>query len=232
MLHENEKEEVIIAAKQDRVEALGKMARVSMKAASTRDRAVNEASPRAPHVVLVPGFLSQEKAVALLERIRAESEFRENYIQLFSSKPIPRLEVWYGSWDYPYSNGIVLKAAPMPDYLQAVIRDISAAGFGEFNAIPINRYRDGKDYVSPHSDDDYGDPEPTIPTLTLGAARPFRLAKMVGGRRLDKSTTVEFLPDHGDLFVMRGRTNSEWQHWVPKKPIGERINLTFRVRQA
>jgi alkylated DNA repair dioxygenase AlkB len=187
-----------------------------------------------PDVDLVSGFLSPEKADALLERIRAESEFRQNYIQLFGSRPIPRLEAWYGSWDYPYSKGIVLKAAPMPDYLQDVIREISATGFGEFNAVLINRYRDGEDYISPHSDDDYGDPEPTIPSLTLGAARPFRLAKMVSGRRLDKSTTVEFLPGHGDLLVMRGRTNAEWQHWVPKtvKPIGERINLTFRMRQA
>lgn len=187
-----------------------------------------------PDVVLVTDFLSPEKANALLERIRAESEFRQNYIQLFGSKPIPRLEAWYGSWDYPYSHGIVLKAAPMPEYLQDVIRDISAAGFGEFNAVLINRYRHGKDYISPHSDDDYGDPEPNIPSLTLGATRPFRLAKIIGGSKLDKSTTVEYLPGHGDLLVMRGRTNSEWQHWVPKtvKPIGERINLTFRMRQA
>jgi alkylated DNA repair dioxygenase AlkB len=41
---------------------------------------------------------------------------------------------------------------------------------------------------------------------------------------------VEYVPQHGDLIVMKGRTNAEWQHWVPKtaKPVGERINLTFR----
>jgi alkylated DNA repair dioxygenase AlkB len=234
MLDEDEREEVKIAAKQASVKALGEMARVSTQAASTRYRAVNEASPRAPAVILVPGFLSRERADALLERIRAESGFRQNYIQLFGGKPIPRLEAWYGSWDYPYSKGIVLKAAPMPDYLQDVIREIGAAGLGEFNAVLINRYRDGKDYISPHSDDDYGDPEPTITSLTLGATRPFRLAKIISGSMLDKSTTVEYLPAHGDLLIMRGRTNSEWQHWVPRtvRPIGERINLTFRMRQA
>jgi alkylated DNA repair dioxygenase AlkB len=118
----------------------------------------------------------------------------------------------------------------MPGYLQAVIDRIAAAGFGTFNSVLINRYRDGRDYISPHSDDDYGDPEPTIPSLTLGAGRPFRLAKIISGAKLDKSTTVEYMPHHGDLVVMRGRTNAEWQHWVPKtaKPVGERINLTFR----
>jgi alkylated DNA repair dioxygenase AlkB len=122
----------------------------------------------------------------------------------------------------------------MPEYLRTVIDKIAAASFGDFNAVLINRYRGGKDYISPHSDDDYGDPEPTIPSLTLGAARPFRLAKIISGSKLDKSTTVEFLPGHGDLVVMRGQTNAEWQHWVPKtaKAVGERINLTFRNKSV
>lgn len=187
-----------------------------------------------PDVVFIPGFLNHAESDALLARIHSEAEFGQNYIQLFGRKAIPRLEAWYGSWDYPYSNGITLKAAPMPDYLQAVIDKIKATGFGDCNAVLINRYRDGSDYISPHSDDDYGDPEPTIPSLTLGAARPFRLAKLDGKSKLDKSTTVECLPGHGDLLVMKGRTNAEWQHWVPKtaKPVGERINLTFRNKRA
>src|SRR5271167_377358 len=183
-----------------------------------------------PDVVFIPKFLTQAEADELFARIKTAADFRQNYIQLYGRKAIPRLEAWYGTWDYPYSKGVVLKAAPMPDYLQAVIDRIAAAGFGTFNAVLINRYRDGSDYISPHSDDDYGDPEPTIPSLTLGAARPFRLAKIISGAKLDKSTTVEYVPQHGDLLVMRGRTNAEWQHWVPKtaKPVGERINLTFR----
>lgn len=187
-----------------------------------------------PNVVFVRQFLSREEADALMERIRTEAEFRQNYIQLYGCKAIPRLEAWYGSWDYPYSKGVVLKAAPMPGYFQEVIERIDAAGFGKFNAVLINRYRDGKDYISPHSDDDYGDAVPTIPSLTLGAARPFRLARIISGSKLDKSTMVEFLPGHGDLVVMRGRTNADWQHWVPKtaKPIGERINLTFRNKSV
>lgn len=197
---------------------------------SLRSEARHPATKPTADVVVVPNFLTQVEADELLARIKTAADFRQNYIQLYGRKAIPRLEAWYGTWDYPYSKGVVLKAAPMPDYLQAVIDKIKAAGFGEFNAVLINRYRDGSDYISPHGDDDYGDPEPTIPSLTLGAARPFRLAKIVSGSKLDKSTTVEYLPQHGDLLVMRGRTNPEWQHWVPKtsKPVGERINLTFR----
>lgn len=187
-----------------------------------------------PNLVVVHQFLSREEADVPLQRIRTEAEFRQNYIQLYGRKAIPRMEAWYGSWDYPYSKGVVLKVALMPDYFQEVIERIDAAGFGKFNAVFINRYRDGKDYISPHSDNDYGDPEPTIPSLTLGATRPLRLAKIVSGSKLDKSTTVELLPGHGDLVVMRGRTNTEWQHWVPKtaQPVGERLNLRFRNKSV
>jgi alkylated DNA repair dioxygenase AlkB len=183
-----------------------------------------------PDVVFIERFLTRADADTLLDRIRSASKFKQNQINLYGRKNVPRLEAWYGTWDYPYSKGVVLKAAPMPDYLQAVIEKVAKAGFGSYNAVLINRYRDGNDYISAHSDDDYGDPEPTIPSLTLGAARPFRLAKIISGSKLDKVTTVEFLPGHGDLIVMRGRTNAEWQHWIPKtaKAVGERINLTFR----
>lgn len=185
----------------------------------------------APDVVFARGFLSPVEADALLSAIRQNAEFRQNHIRLYGLKAIPRLEAWYGTWDYPYSSGVVLKAAPIPAYLQAIFDKIMEAGFGSYNAVLINRYRSGSDYISPHSDDDYRDAEPTIPSLTLGASRPFRLARIKGKNKLDKSTTVEFLPGHGDLLVMRGRTNVEWQHWVPKtaKPVAERINLTFRL---
>jgi len=66
-----------------------------------------------PDVVLVPGFLGREEADALLGRMRAEAAFQQNYIQLYGRRAVARLEAWYGSWDYPYSNGVVLKAAPM-----------------------------------------------------------------------------------------------------------------------
>jgi alkylated DNA repair dioxygenase AlkB len=191
-----------------------------------------------PDVVFIPEFLTRAEADELLARINTTADFRQNYIQLYGRKAIPRLEAWYGTWDYPYSKGVILKAAPMPDYLQAAIDKIAAAGFGTHNGVLINRYRDGSDYISPHSDDDYGDPAPTIPSLTLGVARPFHLAKMVinedGKVKLDRTTTVKFLPDHGDLLVMKGLTNAEWKHWIPKtkKKTGERINLTFRYKKV
>ena len=179
-----------------------------------------------PNVLYVPDFLTPEWADDL-RRIRSEADFRQNYIQLYGKKAVPRLEAWYGPWDYAYSKGVTLKAAPAPDYLQAMMCRLKECGFGEYDAVLINRYRGGDDYISWHSDDDYGNPEPDIASITLGAARPFRLRL-----RADKARLVEYLPQHGSLLVMRGMTNADWEHSVPKtaKQVGERVNLTFRFK--
>ena len=185
------------------------------------------ASDIKPDVLYIPDFLTPEEAEDLLRRIRSEADFRQNYIQLYGKKAVPRLEAWYGPWDYAYSKGVTLKAAPAPDYLQTMMCRLKECGFGEYDAVLINRYRGGDDYISWHSDDDYGDPEPDIASITLGAARPFRLRL-----RADKGRLVEYVPEHGSLLVMRGRTNADWEHMVPKttKQVGERINLTFRFK--
>jgi len=60
-----------------------------------------------PDVSYVPDFL-QAKADELLTRIRTGADFRQNYIQLYGRKAVPRLEAWYGPWDYPYSKGVTL----------------------------------------------------------------------------------------------------------------------------
>src|SRR5450631_2052496 len=120
----------------------------------------NAITPTAePDVVYIPDFLPRDEADALLANIKAGAEFQQNYIQLFGRKAVPRLEAWYGPWEYPYSKGVILKAAPMPNYLQVVIERMKTSSFGEYNGVLINRYRDGKDYVNWHSDDDYGDPQ-------------------------------------------------------------------------
>jgi alkylated DNA repair dioxygenase AlkB len=64
-----------------------------------------------------------------------------------------------------------------------------------------------------------------IASLSLGAARRFLLR-----RRDDHARKAEVTLGHGDLLVMGGRTQTFYQHALPKsaRPLAERINLTFR----
>ena len=88
-------------------------------------------------------------------------------------------------------------------------------------------YRDGNDGVDWHADDEseFG-PMPVIGSLSLGATRRFDLR-----RADDHAEKIELDLHHGDLVIMRGTTQALWKHRVPKtkKPVGERINLTFRT---
>ncbi len=195
------------------------------KALETGNRLIVEDSmTQTPEIVYIRDFLSTTEADALLARIRIEGEFKQNYIHLFGRKAIPRLEAWYGDHDYPYSKGVVLIAQPMPGFLLDLMRKVEEAAGEPFNSVLINRYRSGNDYISWHSDNDYGVAEPTIPGVTLGATRRFLL------RHKQTKKTVEYAPAHGSLIIMRGRTNEDWMHSVPKQANvqQERVNLTFR----
>src|SRR5690606_17257832 len=86
--------------------------------------------------------------------------------------------------------------------------------------------RDGRDGVAWHADDETElGPEPVIASISLGATRRFQLR-----RRDDRTVRRELDLHDGDVVVMRGTTQALWLHQVPKtsRPVGERINLTFR----
>jgi alkylated DNA repair dioxygenase AlkB len=94
-----------------------------------------------------------------------------------------------------------------------------------FNSVLLNRYRSGADSMGWHADrePELGK-EPVIASVSLGATRRFDLQH-------NKTRVVQSYPlKGGSLLVMRGRTQAEWRHRVPKEPKvqGERVNLTFR----
>ena len=75
-----------------------------------------------------------------------------------------------------------------------------------------------------HSDDDYRGPSPDIASVNLGATRRFLVRPKGGGA----SVPIEL--GHGDLLLMTGRSQLDYQHSVPKTRarVGPRINLTWR----
>ena len=90
----------------------------------------------------------------------------------------------------------------------------------------LNLYRDGRDGMGWHADDEPElGREPAIASVSLGATRRFKLRHRryrVQPARLDLA--------HGDLLLMAGATQHHYVHAVPKtaRPVGERVNLTFR----
>lgn len=141
----------------------------------------------------------------------------------------PRLTSWMGEGAYTYS-GIHHPAAPVPRMIGALRAQLEDLTGVRFNSVLANLYRDGKDSVSWHSDDE---PElgkyPTIASVSIGATRSFKIRTVGCDPECGRAAwTVDLR--HGDLLVMSGRSQLDYQHSIPKtaRPVGPRINLTFR----
>ena len=77
--------------------------------------------------------------------------------------------------------------------------DVEKAVGAPFNAVLINLYADGTEHAAWHSDDDpWLGKDFDVPSLSLGAARPFRVRRRGGVNE----TTVTL--GHGSLLVMKG----------------------------
>ena len=176
-----------------------------------------------------PDFLPAAEADALLAHLTAEVAWEQRAIRLFGQEiPQPRLTAWYGdpAARYTYS-GLSWEPLPWTPALLGLLQRIAAATNAPFNSVLLNRYRDGRDSMGWHSDDEPElGPAPVIASLSLGATRRFRLRPRAG---LPYSPFGLDLPS-GSLLLMRGPTQQHWQHALPKtaRPVGSRLNLTFR----
>ena len=190
-----------------------------------------EEQPTGPGLglTLIRGAVGSAAADAAFAALRTKVTWHQDHLKMFGKLiPVPRLEAWVADegLDYTYS-GIHHDPDPWIDEL-VELRDLSSGHTGtRFNSVLCNLYRDGSDGVDWHADDE---PEfgqmPVIASLSLGATRRFDLRRVD-----DHSIKVELELHHGDLVIMSGTTQTLWRHRVPKtkKPVGERIYLTFRT---
>jgi alkylated DNA repair dioxygenase AlkB len=96
-------------------------------------------------------------------------------------------------------------------------------------ALALNFYRDGRDSVAFHRDRELRELDDTVVViLTLGARRPFRVRPFgVRGAR-----SRDLAPASGDVLVMGGTCQREWEHGVPKvASAGPRISAMWRWAQ-
>jgi alkylated DNA repair dioxygenase AlkB len=175
----------------------------------------------------VPGWLPAVEADRALAALRAELAWEQREIVLFGRRVLqPRLIAWAGELGYRYS-GQTLEPRAFTPTAAALLEAIAADAASGFNHLLVNRYRDGRDSMGLHADDE---PElgrdPLVATLSLGAPRRFVLKP----RRpsLGAAHTVEL--GHGSLVVMGGTCQRHYVHGIPRQADvrGERISLTFR----
>ena len=142
--------------------------------------------------------------------------------------PQPRLTAWYGDTGTTYTySGIRLSPSPWTPTLLAIKMKIEAVTGDTFDSVLLNYYRDHRDSMGLHSDNE---PElgerPIIASLSLGEERTFILKHKT---RTDLKP-VRLKLASGSLLLMKGETQRHWKHGIYKqtRPCGPRVNLTFR----
>jgi alkylated DNA repair dioxygenase AlkB len=125
----------------------------------------------------------------------------------------PRLSRWYRGDQAPPHPVLAVGRALLTERYYA---RLSGPG--------LNYYRDGHDSVGFHRDSELRHLDQTLVAIvTLGAARPFLIRPRGGGPSRD------LRPGSGDLLVMGGRCQADWEHCVPKTAtVGPRISVTWR----
>ncbi len=111
--------------------------------------------------------------------------------------PIPRLTAWHGAAGYVYS-GIRMGPAPWTPALLELKEVAEALAGQSFNSVLLNLYRNGRDSVSWHADNEPGlGQNPVIASISLGAVRRFQLKHRRSGERVARRPAARLLPDHG-----------------------------------
>ena len=172
-----------------------------------------------------------EIAGNLLRELTEEIPWVQNKIKFYGKESlVPRLESWHGDEGMSYTySGIKMDAKPWTQNLLMIKESIEPIAKTTFNSVLINYYRDGKDRVAWHSDDEKElGKNPVIASVSLGAERKFKLRHK---KYKENQLQHEVFLQNGSLLLMSGSTQHHWLHEIPRtaKPIGPRINLTFRV---
>lgn len=180
-----------------------------------------------------PGWMAADEASALFECLLGAIAWQVHRIQMFGrTLDSPRLSCWMGDADahYRYSGSDFIPQPWQADVVR--LRDrLNRVLAADFNSVLLNQYRDGRDSMGWHRDDEPElGPAPLIASLSLGATRRFVL-KEDDGRLMGRDNPRHvFNLAAGDLLLMHGDSQRRYRHALPKtaKPVGVRINLTFR----
>jgi alkylated DNA repair dioxygenase AlkB len=152
----------------------------------------------------------------LLERVEWHQGRRWMYERMVDD---PRLSRHYAPDEAP------------PDAAIAGIGRALEAHYGvPFGGVGVNYYRDGRDSVAFHRDRELRRVDDGIVAIvTLGARRPF----LVRRHEPPRGRSRDFSPARGDLLVMGGRCQADWEHGVPKVArAGPRVSLSWRWSRA
>ncbi|MCF8272482.1 MAG: alpha-ketoglutarate-dependent dioxygenase AlkB [Flavobacteriaceae bacterium] len=180
-------------------------------------------------VMYYPHFFNDKLSNNYFKTLLNTVEWQKDTITVFGKTYLqPRLTALYASnkLSYTYSN-ITMHPKPFTKELLEIKDAIEKVIDAKFTTCLANLYRNGQDSNGWHADNEkeLGN-KPIIASVTFGAERIFHFK-----HKYEPNLKTKIILNHGSLLLMKGDTQKNWLHQLPKtkRKIGERINLTFRI---
>lgn len=173
-------------------------------------------------------IFNKDEIESLFYLLIEEIAWVNDEVLIFGKKVITkRKTAWYGEKPFAYTYSHTTKIAlPWTETLKLIKNKVEEISNEKYNSCLLNLYHDGKEGMGWHSDDEKMIvPKSAIASVSFGAMRKF-----VFKHKIDK-TQVSTILENGSLLVMKGETQIDWLHSLPKsvKIKTPRINLTFRM---
>ena len=183
--------------------------------------------PNDGEVIYFGKILESKKADFYFEHLLKTIALERDEVIIFGKRIVTkRMTGWYGEKEFEYTySKITRKAKLFTPELEELKKLVEQRTGLEFNSCLLNLYHSGEEGMSWHSDAEAElGKDPAIASISLGAERKFVLKHKTSKEKV----SVEL--EHGSLLLMKGETQKNWLHSLPKtKKVKEpRINLTFR----
>ncbi len=162
------------------------------------------------------------------QALHEEVQWEHDRLKMYGKEIITKRKVgWYGDQPYAYTYSHVQKVAlSWTPTLSEIKQKVESVSQESYNSCLLNFYHTGTEGMGWHSDDEPELlPQGTIASISLGPDRRFHFRH----KRTKEKVTI--LLENGSLLLMKGSTQTHWQHQLPptKKVHTSRINLTFRT---
>lgn len=125
---------------------------------------------------------------------------------------------------YRYS-GQIMKSQRLSNIMKNIINKVNLLLKTKFNAILLNYYANGNEYISAHSDSATGLKNNIIASISIGKDRTFRIRN-----KKTKDIVIDIQTYENGIIIMSGNFQEEFTHEIPieKEIIEPRWSLTFR----
>ena len=141
---------------------------------------------------------------------------------------MPRKQAFFSNNvpNYPFSRTFI-PANLLPTVLAHLLHTANTLfNDATFNAILINQYENGKEYINHHSDSLGVSPEHGVVTISYGATRRLDIKN-----KLTKKTVAQIPLLSGIAYRMTGTFQSLYTHGIPKQLRVKHSRMSFTLRQ-